>query len=126
MNDRDSRIIEAYIGGCTASELSRLFGLSEPRIRQIVSGIKKERRPATYRPISDVHKRLGLKVYDYRFDRNIKADLVAKKLGWSLSKLRQLEKGLVDPTLLDLQDITTFMNINIGDLLNNVINRQQA
>jgi len=37
--------------------------------------------------------------------------------------LYNVEEGLVDPTLLDLQDIATFMKTGIGELLNNVISR---
>lgn len=122
-NERDQEIIERYASGSTATDLSRAYALSIPRIRQIVAGVKKERQGREARPISDAHKRLGRKVYDYRFDNQLTRRYVASKLGWSVSKLYNLEEGLVDPTLLDLQDIATFMKTNIGEMLNNVISR---
>jgi hypothetical protein len=120
---RDQEIIERYQGGSTATELSRSYGLSEPRIRQIVAGIKKVRQGREQRPVSDAHKRLGRRVYDFRFDNQLSRRFMATKLGWSVSKLYNLEEGLVDPTLLDLQDIATFMKCNLGDLINNVFSR---
>lgn len=122
-NDRDQEIRERYQQGLTANELSRSFGLSEPRIRQIVAGVKKGPQARGQKAVSDAHKRLGRKVYDYRFDNQISRRQMATKLGWSLSKLYHLEEGLVDPTLLDLQDIATYMKVNIGELINNVISR---
>jgi ribosome-binding protein aMBF1 (putative translation factor) len=123
---RNQNIVDCYMAGQTAAELARAFGLSEPRIRQIVAGLKKGKQGREHRPVSDAHKRLGRKVYDYRFDRELSRRFVADKLGWSLSKLANLEEGVVDPTLLDIQDLATFMNINIGELLNNVFSRHQA
>jgi len=120
---RNQNIIECYLAGQTATELARAFGLSEPRIRQIVAGLKKGKQGRENRPVSDAHKRLGRKVYDHRFDRELSRRHVAEKLGWSLSKLANVEEGMVDPTLLDIQDLAAFMNINIGELLNNVFSR---
>lgn len=121
--ERDQEIRERYVDGATANELSRSYGLSEPRIRQIVAGVKKGRQGRENRPVSDVHKRLGRRVYDFRFDNQLTRRYMAVKLGWSVSKLYNVEEGLVDPTLLDLQDIATFMKTSIGELLNNVISR---
>ena len=42
-SERDQEIIERYTEGATALVLSRAFGLSEPRIRQIVAGVKKQK-----------------------------------------------------------------------------------
>ena len=121
--ERDQEIRERYTDGATANELSRSYGLSEPRIRQIVAGVKKGPQGRGQRPVSESHRRLGRKVYDFRFDNQLTRRYVADKLGWSVSKLYNVEEGLVDPTLLDLQDIATLMKTNIGDLLNNVISR---
>lgn len=122
-NERNQEIIERYIEGATALSLSRAYGLSEPRIRQIVVGAKKEKRVRQSTAISEVHRRLGRVVYDYRFDNNLARGFVAEKLGWSQSKLYSVENGRVDPTLMDLQDLATFMKRNIGELLNDVISR---
>lgn len=122
-SERDQEIIERYTEGTTALALSRAYGLSEPRIRQIVAGVKKERRTREQRPISDAHRRLGRKVYDYRFDNQLSRRFVAEKLGWSVSKLFSMEGGLVDPTLMDLQDLATFMKRNLGELINDVFSR---
>lgn len=123
ITERDQEIRERYVDGSTANELSRSYGLSEPRIRQIVAGVKKGRQGRENKPVSDVHKRLGRKVYDFRFDNQLSRRHVASKLGWSVSKLYNVEEGLVDPTLLDLQDLATFMKTNIGEMLNNVTSR---
>lgn len=122
-SERDQEIIERYTEGATALVLSRAFGLSEPRIRQIVAGVKKQKRSRQNSAISDAHRRLGRKVYDYRFDNQLTRSSVAAKLGWSTSKLRSVEDGLVDPTLMDLQDLATFMKRNLGELINDVFGR---
>lgn len=122
-SERDQEIIERYTEGATALVLSRAFGLSEPRIRQIVAGVKKEKRSRQSCAISEAHRRLGRKVYDFRFDNQLTRASVAAKLGWSTSKLRSVEDGLVDPTLMDLQDLAAFMKRNLGELINDVFSR---
>lgn len=121
--ERDQEIIERYSQGTTALALSRTYGLSEARIRQIVAGVKKTKRSRQAQALSDTHRRLGRKVYDFRFDNQLARTYVAQKLGWSVMKLRNVEDGLIDATLLDLQDLASFMKRNLGDLLNDVINR---
>ncbi len=121
--ERDQEIKERYQKGATATDLARSYGLSEPRIRQIVAGINKGRQTKTNRPISDAHKRLGRKVYDFRFDNQLTRRYMASKLGWSIAKLHNVEEGIVDPTLLDLQDLATFMKLNLGELINNAFSR---
>lgn len=125
-SERNSDIIHDYTSGRTALELSRTYGLSEPRIRQIVSGVKKTKRLGDKRPISDAHRRLGMAVYDFRFDNQMTRRSVAARLGWSVAKLFNMEQGFIDPTLLDLQDLASFMKRNLGELLDNVLNRQQT
>lgn len=121
--ERDQEIIERYIDGATALVLSRSYGLSEPRIRQIVAGVKKEKRSRQQEPLSEAHRRLGRRVYDFRFDNQLTRRFVATKLGWSIAKLVNMEQGLVDPTLLDLQDLASIMKRNLGELINDVFNR---
>ena len=120
---RNNDIVHDYTQGSTAVELSRTYGLSEARIRQLVAGVKKTKRGGDKRPISDTHRRLGLAVYDFRFDNHMTRKSVAHKLGWSVAKLFNMEQGFIDPTLMDLQDLAAYMKQNLGDLLNNVINR---
>lgn len=123
--DRDQEIVERYTEGATALSLSRAFGLSEPRIRQIVVGVKKEKRSRQSTAISEVHKRFGRKIYDFRFDNQLTRKFVAAKLGWSVSKLYSVEEGRVDPTLMDMQDLATFMKRNLGDLINDALSRHK-
>ena len=121
--ERDQEIIEKYREGMTALALSRAFGLSEARIRQIVAGVKKTKRTRQSKALSETHRRLGRKVYDFRFDNQLARGHVAARLGWSTIKLRYVEEGLIDPTLLDLQDLASLMKKNLGDLLNDVFGR---
>ena len=124
--DRDQEIRERYAaGGVTAASLSRAYALSIPRIRQIVAGVKKKGgQTGQPQPISKLHQRLGRKVYDYRFDGQLTKKYVADKLGWSVSKLTNVEKGYVDLTLLDIQDLTTFMKRTPGEFIDDVARRQ--
>jgi len=124
INERNQQIMESYAKGSTANELSRVFGLSIPRIRQIVAGVERDNpQPQNRKPISETHRKFGLRVYDFRYDAELSRRYMAEKLGWSVGKLANIEQGLVDPTLLDLQDLATFMRKNMGELLDNVFNR---
>lgn len=124
MLERDQEIRELYAQPQhTAASLARAYGLSEPRIRQIVAGVEKDRKSRERRPVSEAHKRLGLKIYNHRWDNQLTKKAVADKLGWSVSKLHNLEQGLIDPTLTDLQDIATFMKLELGEVLKNVFSR---
>ena len=126
-SDRDQEIRERYAeGGVTAASLSRAYALSIPRIRQIVAGMKKPKGGKfgqTQQPISKLHQRLGRKVYDYRFDSQLTKKFVADKLGWSVSKLTLVERGQVDLTLLDIQDLTTLMKQTPGEFIDDVSRR---
>lgn len=122
MSDRNQEIIDLYRQGSTATALARTFGLSEPRIRQIVSGVKKEKL-LELQPISRAHKRLGVIICDHRFDQKVERKNMAQKLGWSIAKLRHIEQGLRDPTLMDLQDLASYMKKDLGALVNNVFTR---
>ena len=116
--------MESYAKGSTANELSRVFGLSIPRIRQIVAGVERDNpQPQNRKPISETHRKFGLRVYDFRYDAELSRRYMAEKLGWSVGKLANIEQGFVDPTLLDLQDLATFMRKNMEELLDNVFNR---
>ena len=126
-SDRDQEIREKYAeGAATAASLSRTYALSIPRIRQIVAGVEKKKggKPGSIlQPISKLHQRLGRRVYDHRFDRQLTKQYVAGKLGWSVSKLTLVERGQADLTLLDLQDLTTFMKQTLGEFLDDVSRR---
>lgn len=122
MSDRNEEIIDLYRNGSTAIMLARSFGLSHQRIRQIVEGVKKEKK-IEEKPITQAHRRLGVMICDYRFDHHVDRTVMAKKLGWSVRKLARLDQGYLDPTMLDLQDLATYMKKDLGELINNVFNR---
>lgn len=123
MSDRNEEIIERYREGASANDLGRMFCLSEARVRQIVGGVKKEKKQIEKVPISRAHKRLGYLICDYRFDHKIDRKIMAQKLGWSIGKLINIDQGLRDPSLLDLLDLSTYMKLDFGDLINNAFNR---
>jgi hypothetical protein len=70
------------------------------------------------RPLSQVHERIGRRLYDFYFSKAYDRRAAANRLGWSSLRLRNVEKGFVDLTLFELQDISTFTGISIGDLIN--------
>jgi len=48
---------------------------------------------------------------------------MANRLGWLSKNLANIEQGFLDPSLLDLLDLSTYMKLDFGDLINNAFNR---
>ncbi|MCG7628947.1 hypothetical protein MHM88_14140 [Epibacterium sp. MM17-32] len=119
-NERDKYICQEYKEGGSIGELARTYGLTEERIGQILRENGVPRRPRGVkekRPLSALHSRIGLHLYNYRFDRGIELYPAAKDLGWSALKLRKVEKGVKEVELLDLLDIAAYTGTKVGELL---------
>lgn len=118
--DRDSCLCQDYLDGTEIHELARTYGISERRVSQILYGQGIARRPratSEKKPLSAEHARLGLHLYSHRFDRGVEVYDAANELGWSVIKLRKVEKGTTDVELLDLLDIAAYTGVQIGELL---------
>lgn len=119
-NERDQYVCQDYLDGKEIHELSRIYGLSERRISQILKANKITRRPRNSvekKALSREHARLGIHLYTFRFDRGIDLFDAADDLGWSAIKLRKIEKGTANVELLDLMDVAAYTEVKIGELL---------
>lgn len=119
-NERDAFLCQDYQEGMEINELARSYGLSERRVSQILRANNIVRRPrvaADKKPLSAEHARIGLHLHKYRFERNLDPHTAATELGWSVIKLRKVEKGTTEVELLDLLDIAAYTEVNIGKLL---------
>lgn len=118
--DRDDLLVEDYESGRPVPEISRIHGVSVRRIYQILNqrGISRGRNTRyVEKPLSRCHESIGRRIYDHYF---ITLDLTrkdaAKQLGWTIAKLKAVEKGYRNLDLFDLQDIAAWMKIHEGDL----------
>lgn len=119
-NERDEYICQEYKDGVAVGEISRSYGISERRVTQILreNGVAmRPRNQKAKRPLSATHARIGLHLYNHRFDRGIELHSAANDLGWSAIKLRKVEKGTREVELLDLLDIAAYTGVKVGELL---------
>lgn len=117
---RDSYLCQDYLDGKEINELARSYGISERRVSQILYQNDITRRPraaSEKKPLSAEHARLGLHLYTHRFERGVEVYDAANELGWSVIKLRKVEKGTTEVELLDLLDIAAYTGVQIGELL---------
>jgi hypothetical protein len=123
MMGRDILIVEDYQGGKTAAEISRIHGVSVRRVYQVLEeqNVNKNRNNGARRkidtPLTKCHEKIGKRVYDFWFDQGLERVQAAGQLGWSVHKLRMVEKGQVNLNLFDLRDIATWMKISLGNLI---------
>lgn len=119
-NDRDSFLCQDYGDGREIHELARSYGISERRVSQILKANEITRRPRAStdkKPLSAEHARIGLHLHKHRFERNLDPHTAANELGWSVIKLRKVEKGTTEVELLDLLDIAAYTEVDVGKLL---------
>lgn len=117
---RNEYVCQDYADGMEINELARTYGVSERRISQILVEHRVPRRPKNpvdKKPVSAQHVRLGLYLYNFRFDRGTEPHEAANALGWSVIKLRKIEKGVTSVELLDLFDIAAYTETSYGELL---------
>ncbi len=122
MKERDLTICQDARDGKTASEIARAYGLSPRRVQQILRerNIRNTRiRPTGHlqaTPISRVHAKIGRAVYEHRFHRHQRLSDAAEQIGWSAIKLRRVEQGVHDLTLLDMQDLAEYLKTTAIEL----------
>lgn len=118
--ERDTYIGQDYSSGIEINELARSYGVCEKRIAQIlqIQGISRRPRSEVKKSVvSGSHVRLGLHLYNYRFENHIELHDASRDLGWSPIKLRKVEKGMTSVDLLDLQDIAAYTKCKVGQLV---------
>jgi hypothetical protein len=129
--ERDREIANLYAGSPTtaplaASKLAVKFGLSVPTIRRILAEQQAKRHPDAPKPsgdervIDEAHRKLGGRLYGYRFNKLNDPSQAANALGWSVKKLRSIEQGHSEISLSDMQDMAEYMKISISDLTRNL------
>lgn len=119
--DRDQIICQRYLDENTsAKKLAQEYGLSEVRIRQILSkhGVKVTDRVVPRRevgetapPLSALHRKIGLRLMFFRtYTKKLDRPELAHMLDWSVQKTALVERGEFNLTLIDLQDIARALN----------------
>lgn len=105
----------------TVEELAEAWGLSKPRIYQILTDIGKkavkvEEGPEEGKVLTQAHVQVGLKFYSHRHFKVEDLEDAAKSLRWSSKKIRQVERGETQLTLSDLIQLAQYMNITLSEL----------
>lgn len=120
--ERDRQMCEDYENDTTLTveSLAMRVGLSDRRVQQILSqrGGAIRRVPRSKRnAISKPHARLGLHLAEYRHHWRHDVRQSADLIGWSMNKLRDVERGFIEVDLLDAQCIATYRKTPLGKLL---------
>ena len=120
---RNEYIREDHKDGKDIGQIAREHGLSTRRIQQILKemGIRNTRLKSSTEanPISKLHAKIGIRTYNHRYDKFISVSDAAKMIGWSVQKLRRVEKGFVDITLLDMKDLALYLGVDPTELWRN-------
>lgn len=120
--ERDSEIALGYLQNASAPQLARKHKLSIPQIRRILKEQKVCRggvivQSETSKAIDPTHIRLGLRLYNYRFRKCVDVSIAAQLIGWSARKLRSIEQGKTVVTVIDLQEMATYMQTTPSELM---------
>lgn len=118
---RDRDICKDYLeSGKSIDELTRLYGLSSRRIRQVLDVGNIKLRPAARSNqlcLSGLHRRIGTHLYNYRFDLGREIGGVADDLSMSMIRVRQIERGIGKLELLEILDIASYTKTSLARLL---------
>lgn len=110
--------------GMAVRELASAYGLSDKQIKNILKaqGVDSIPRQPKVREqsISSVHARLGLHLYDYRFEKGHSDYYAANQINLSTLKLRRIERGRQEVDLLTLQDIAAYTETPLDDLVRKI------
>lgn len=122
MLTRDEIIVQEYLEGLPVPEIARNNQLGDRRIYQILhkNGIDPNRGRKALKepePLSALHARIGRRLYEFYWDKQMLRAHAANRLGWSSTRLRSVEQGTFNLTLFELQDIAGFLNEDIARLL---------
>jgi hypothetical protein len=112
--NREDCIKADYVNGNLMSEIAREHGLSVRRIQQITQekSLRDERKTlkkVSKQPVSGMHAKLGRDLFNRRYDLALTVTEAARRIHWSTIRLRRAEKGLVDFTLMDVQDLVGYL-----------------
>lgn len=136
LQERDKAICEAYVAGTTAERLALDYGLSVSAIRLILrtSKVKKPKlskeqravvvaaKRAAPKTFGSMHEKIGTRLSHYRsFTLMLDRPATAQKLGWSTQKLASVEQGAFNLSLIDIQDLATFMKEDVSQFLNTAV-----
>lgn len=122
MDDNDRQeLVEDYTSGTrNVWELEEIHGIGRRRIEQIVEAagcsLRKQPRKGTVR-ISDLHRRIGVRLIDYRYDQGLDAFDVSNALGITKIRYARIENGTEKLELLDLQRLAGFLKITVAKLI---------
>lgn len=125
--ERDQQIAEQYRRGRPASRIAKDIGLSVSQVRKILSDNKvtkdpalAKRSPPEDKVIDENHRKLGNRLYAFRFAQLKDTRQASKILGWSVRKLRGIEQGHSPIDLSDLKAMAEYMKTSISDLTRNL------
>ena len=115
--NREDCIRADYVQGKLMTEIARENGLSIRRIQQITqeTSLRAERQALIKtgkQPVSGMHAKLSLALFNHQYDLALTVTEATKRIHWSTIRLRRAEKGLIDFTLMDLQDLTGYLDID--------------
>lgn len=126
--ERDALIAQKYLDeNATAASLAIDFGLSVPRIYQILAdqGVSKGGASAPRAPrgeggrtLSQVHVNIGLKLYRQRkLLDNVEREHASEQLNWSVKRIALVEKGETQLTLTDLIHLAQYLGLTVAQLI---------
>lgn len=125
--DRNARIVEEFLQGETDKTLAERYGISDKQVLNIRKdrGIRADDRKKKIKtkshdvkPLSEYHRKLGVRVSELRnFKYADDYDSFAIKVGLSRDRLVQIERGIRDVTLTDLQKIAMVLGERLDKLV---------
>ena len=122
--ERDAAIALGYSQGKTAAKLAGHYRLSIPQVRKILAQKEVTRTDTTRversKVIDEDHARLGLRLYNYRYNKKLPPTILAELMGWSVKKLRNIEQGYSVLNMLDLKDMAKCMGMSLLELMRGI------
>lgn len=124
--ERDEQIAELYVSGRPASELARIYALSEASIRSILAAKKAKASQrqkgggSTPRKVTlgRTHERLGeILAFSRAIEMKHTRKEASERLGWTVHKVASVETGRYNVTLTDILDLTGYTKKPVADLL---------
>lgn len=118
--DREEIITDYTSGARHVWELANIHGVTRRRIEQIVTAagyeLRKQPRKGSVQ-ISDLHRRIGKRLIDHRYEHSLDAIDIANALGMTVVKYSRVEGGREVLELLDLQKIARYLRVSFAALV---------